>query len=226
MNNIDKIALYPFGEVVNVEVSELKIHSVDKCEGTFCCIHNPSDHHMKDWPMTIRLDRVGALAERRCIHGVGHPDPDSLAYIDTLIGEENSEGVHGCDGCCKSDECDNSTDPTFDADGYPTDATLERIRSWPIADPVDFAAVMGFAGAAWSYPEYWEYDPAFIEKGDIHPQRRYVFSTGGWSGNESIVSAIEANRMVQSVGAWSWRRGGHYEYRFPIEPRPKELERE
>jgi hypothetical protein len=36
--------------------------------------------------------------ERICPHGIGHPDPDDMAYWKS-IGEE-SMGVHGCDGCC------------------------------------------------------------------------------------------------------------------------------
>jgi hypothetical protein len=107
-------------------------------------------------------------------------------------------------------------EPTFDRDGYPTEETLERIRTWEIKTNADFAAVMDFAGRAWSYPQYWECDPAFTEPDWPRPCRQYVFSTGGWSGNEDIVSAIEANQVLQAIGAWSWRRGGHYEYRFPI----------
>ena len=109
------------------------------------------------------------------------------------------------------------SDATFDADGYPTDETLERIRTWDIKTPADMAEVMDFAGRAWSYPKYWECNPAFVEDDWTGPYRQYVFSTGGASGNESIVHAIEQNQMLQIIGAWSWRRGGHYEYRFPIE---------
>lgn len=113
-------------------------------------------------------------------------------------------------------------EPTFDRDGYPTDETLERIKTWdviPGGTSFDFEAAMDFAGRAWSYPDYWRKDAAFLsdEYADEKPQLQYVFSTGGWSGNESIIAAIEANLMLQSLGAWSWRRGGHYEYRFPIE---------
>jgi hypothetical protein len=112
-------------------------------------------------------------------------------------------------------------EPTFDADGYPTDETLERIETWDVLvdGHFDFEAAMDFAGRAWKYPDYWRKDSAFLsgEYAGEKPQLCYVFSTGGWSGNESIVSAIAANTMLQSLGAWSWRRGGHYEYRFPIE---------
>jgi hypothetical protein len=109
------------------------------------------------------------------------------------------------------------SEPTFDADGYPTDETLERIRSWPIATNDDFAAVMDFAGSAWSYPDRWERIDHWIDPDwPSYPKRVYRFSTGGWSGNESIVEAIEANAVLQMVGAWSWQRGGHYEYRLPI----------
>lgn len=110
------------------------------------------------------------------------------------------------------------TEPTFDGNGYPTEESLDRIRSWAIDTLADFEAAMDFAGAAWSYPEYWCKDRDWIdpEWPSRRPMLRYVFSTGGWSGNESIVEAIEQNRMVQMIGAWSWRRGGHYEYRFPV----------
>lgn len=76
------------------------LHNLTACEGEWCVIHNPSDHRMKDWPINIRTE--SALAERICPHGVGHPDPDSLAWIARAFGQEyaNAYGVHGCDGCC------------------------------------------------------------------------------------------------------------------------------
>lgn len=110
-------------------------------------------------------------------------------------------------------------EPTFDREGYPTEETLERIRTWECPTIADMLACMDFAGRAWSYPDYWEKEDDWIDPDDpphmARPEVRYTFSTGGWSGNESIVHEIEANMMVQMIGAWSWRRGGHYEYRFP-----------
>lgn len=78
---------------------ELTVHDKARCSGA-CCIHGPSDHHMKDWPTNWRQDRK--LIERVCPHGIGHPDPDDVAfraknpnYPQTVGGTQ-----HGCDGCC------------------------------------------------------------------------------------------------------------------------------
>lgn len=74
-----------------------RVHLPDKCQGEFCVVHNPSKHHMRDWP---RVLRSSTLVERTCPHGVGHPDPDSLAYFLRLHPQNEAFGVHGCDGCC------------------------------------------------------------------------------------------------------------------------------
>lgn len=66
----------------------LLVHPKTKCAGHHCCIHNPSDHHMKDWPQNWREDR--GIMERICPHGIGHPDPDDPC----------KDKIHGCDGCC------------------------------------------------------------------------------------------------------------------------------
>ena len=82
------------------------VHDKSECKGP-CPIHNPSNHHMKDWPLHWREDR--GIFERICKHGVGHPDPDDLKYQENLYHkkhgtESNYLGVHGCDGCCLSPE--------------------------------------------------------------------------------------------------------------------------
>ena len=71
------------------------VHERGQCKKGPCCIHFPSDHHMRNWPTHWRDDRK--LMERLCPHGVGHPDPDQVTY-DLGRGVENS--IHGCDGCC------------------------------------------------------------------------------------------------------------------------------
>jgi len=77
---------------------KILVHNKKDCKGEYCVIHNPSNHHMRDWPTHWRDDR--GLMERICEHGVGHPDPDDLAYKDLMGGDKLSEAVHGCDGCC------------------------------------------------------------------------------------------------------------------------------
>lgn len=74
-------------------------HGIGACEssGVACCIHNPSDHHMRDWPQQWRSDRH--IMERVCKHGIGHPDPDDLRIV---LGHD--PGVHGCCGCCVGNE--------------------------------------------------------------------------------------------------------------------------
>lgn len=74
---------------------EIRTHGPGNCEGEWCCIHNPSDHRLKDAPMNFRFDR--GIVERLCPHGIGHPDPDDAAFR-ARRGDENT--THGCDGCC------------------------------------------------------------------------------------------------------------------------------
>lgn len=77
---------------------DFEIHDKEVCEGEFCPFHNPSDHPLKDAVRHIRADKM-MLVERICEHGIGHDDPDSVAYFHKQ-GQEWA-GVHGCDGCCQ-----------------------------------------------------------------------------------------------------------------------------
>lgn len=90
--------------------------------------------------------------------------------------------------------------PTFDADGYPTDETLRAISEWPVPD--DTQGLIEFVMAAWKYPDAIRYK-----------NRWFTFETGGWSGNESIVAALNKNLMFRVLYWYESRRGGHYEYR-------------
>lgn len=73
-----------------------RVHPREACIGRHCVLHNPSDHHMRSWPIQMRGT---GLMERFCEHGIGHPDPDSVAYFTEELGLDGF-GVHGCDGCC------------------------------------------------------------------------------------------------------------------------------
>lgn len=74
------------------------VHPAYQCQGRGCVVHHPSAHHMRDWPVVWRDDRGLLTAERVCGHGIGHPDPDDLAWH---VSHGNGWAAsHGCDGCC------------------------------------------------------------------------------------------------------------------------------
>lgn len=74
----------------------IRHHTKAQCDGLPCPFHGPSLHPMVEEPMLLR---ASGLIERTCRHGVGHPDPDSAAWLNRVSGQD-SWGVHGCDGCC------------------------------------------------------------------------------------------------------------------------------
>lgn len=78
-------------------VDGIKIHTRRICHPENCPFHNPSDHPLKNATLHLRMDK-DSLVERICEHGVGHDDPDSVAYFHKrgLMWA----GTHGCDGCC------------------------------------------------------------------------------------------------------------------------------
>jgi hypothetical protein len=76
----------------------LNVHPEGTCLTEHCVLHSPSDHHMRDMPLTWRNDVK--KFERTCVHGVGHPDPDDLDYL--LHQGLHHPGAHGCcpETCC------------------------------------------------------------------------------------------------------------------------------
>lgn len=77
----------------------LGVHDPADCQGRPCALHNSSEHHMANWPQRYRFDK--GFMERVCPHGIGHTDPDDVAYFAGI----NAAGwtLHGCDGCCRQD---------------------------------------------------------------------------------------------------------------------------
>ena len=82
---------------------EWNVHKRTLCKGSHCALHNPSVHPLNKARIVLRHGspfsfKPHGFAERICEHGIGHSDPDSVAFYDS-IGEEGHD-VHGCDGCC------------------------------------------------------------------------------------------------------------------------------
>lgn len=95
---------------------------------------------MVDWPILIRHDR-NCMAERTCPHGIGHPDPDSLGWMQS-VGIDD-DGTHGCDGCC----------------------TAPGMRKYLRPDGVrEGAALPGFVGDFWNHTQnVMEYLEAWVD---------------------------------------------------------------
>lgn len=103
----------------------------------------------------------------------------------------------------------------FECDGgYPTDESLDRLRSHSF--------------------EYWE-GPAFMLDdfpvicGEISccqvnvtddvdfmgsPVKRISFSTGGWSGAEELIGVVLSHFWLRRFHT-KWERGGHYKFEIP-----------
>jgi len=102
----------------------------------------------------------------------------------------------------------------LDDDGYPTDAALDAIKLWHFSDARGWFKFI--EGLWWSSSMLWREDDVphdlrgfkGYEDKMVH---RYWISTGGWSGNESIIRAMqENNHMLWTLNWVQSRRGGHY----------------
>jgi hypothetical protein len=96
----------PFLGITEFVIGDQRItdtHLPSLCAGEKCIFHNPTKHKMRNWPIVLRSS---GLIERQCKHGVGHPDPDSVAWKERWAAEHQPGSVgtwdiHGCDGCCQ-----------------------------------------------------------------------------------------------------------------------------
>lgn len=107
---------------------------------------------------------------------------------------------------------------SYDGYDYPDEATLSRIATWEIAweDKGTFPLYgpwFAFIKAHWWMPDWgWQ---EFDGEDDGRPARVYHISTGGWSGNESLLSAMRDNFVCYGLTFYVHKRGGHYEFRMP-----------
>lgn len=107
----------------------------------------------------------------------------------------------------------NTIDLTLDGDGYPTDETVLRVQQWS-GKPAELLAAVR---AVWRYADvgYWTEETVPHEVLSNSLTHRYSISTGGWSGNETLIGALQDNTMFW-LFAWAQsNRGGHYIFEVP-----------
>lgn len=93
----------------------------------------------------------------------------------------------------------------LDVDGYPTEDALKEIREFNKVDHESMCEFIDFLKSIW-----WAADWGFIINGKI-----LELHTGGWSGNEDIISELTKSSLW--ILFWqSSRRGGHYLFELPF----------
>lgn len=104
-------------------------------------------------------------------------------------------------------------EPEFSKEGYPTGRTCTVLRKWPSEDAL---GALKFMQAAWNYDDYVtntlkpeEAKIVGADDGDLY----FRFATGGWSGNEELISAFEYNRLCWAFTWCASVRGGLHIFR-------------
>lgn len=112
-----------------------------------------------------------------------------------------------------------------DDDGYPTDELLEFISALEIPfSKKDVIDLLDLVKDMWSYPERAN-QKVVSHWGE--PYRKYTFSTGGWSGNESLIDAVLEIDFFKSLYLKKWEAGGYYEFMIATDeplPPPSEVD--
>lgn len=114
---------------------------------------------------------------------------------------EDSPSVAACPG-----NAETPFRPTMTVEGYPGDESLAKITAWPFAD---------HAGLFEFVQKIWEPQGSFTKYENEFQEPRVKLVTGGWSGNESIIGALQANFVFWSM---RWERsesGGVYVFEYP-----------
>lgn len=85
---------------------------------------------------------------------------------------------------------------------YPTENELQKITDWDFEDK--WNDLMTYIKSLWKYADWGWHEET------TDTLIRYYISTGGWSGNEEIINAMEENYMFWIMCWEQSRRGGHY----------------
>lgn len=93
---------------------------------------------------------------------------------------------------------------------YPTAKQLKTIRKWDYR--LGFKSLMEYVESVWWSPS-WGFK---LYSGRDHLSKRRVtklqLHTGGWSGNESIIDALQRNWIFWALCFYHHRVGGHYQF--------------
>lgn len=93
---------------------------------------------------------------------------------------------------------------------YHTEKELKEIQNWDIKDAHNLINRLR---------DMWQYDFYFIENWMTFrrnkketPVLALELHTGGWSGNEDIIEALQKHKLFWLMWWWKTERGGHYHF--------------
>lgn len=93
-------------------------------------------------------------------------------------------------------------------DIYPTEEELKKIEEWDFRKN-SIQDFLTFLESIWWMPDWgFKLKGKRVLKLELH--------TGGWSGNESIMEAIEKNFVFWMVCWRQSNRGGHFYFKIPL----------
>jgi len=109
-----------------------------------------------------------------------------------------------------------SLEDSLDHELYPTRKALEYILNYEDSIKAPYK-LLDYIQSLWMFNDWgWKEQETLDMVGS--PKTRIFLSTGGWSGNESIIEALKKNRRHFWQIFWEEsRRGGHY--KLLISPR-------
>ncbi len=96
----------------------------------------------------------------------------------------------------------------LDENNYPDEESLTQIREWDIL-------TQGIEGLLNLIEENTNWADRQIERSGKNVIR-YVYHTGGWSGNEEVIDALRHNFIFWSMFWTRHDTGGHYYFRIKV----------
>lgn len=102
----------------------------------------------------------------------------------------------------------------LDNEGYPTDEWLQYIKNYKPDESLPLLRFVEIIQDGW-----WMSDWGFKLHRKYKGKRKLELHTGGWSGNEEIISAIKSNMWLTQfhMRCVMWRTGGHYYFELTVD---------
>ncbi len=103
----------------------------------------------------------------------------------------------------------------MDDDGYPTEKELETIKSWDTSKQGP-KNLVDYVLSLWWYGDRGCRVYRTKSRSFRKPIIKLVLHTWGWSGNESLIGALQGNIIFWMMHWQKSQRGGHYWFDFEL----------